>query len=71
MAASNTKVQSRILEAAFPDARALRTPPRISPASAAEQKHNYKNDQYGFHVSTSRVRGSWLNRLTSSVGIIL
>jgi hypothetical protein len=50
---------------------ALPAPTRVSPASATEQKHNENNDQYGFHVSTSILRGIWLTRLTSSANGIM
>gem|GEM_PF-4181771 len=46
-------------------------PTGISPAPAAKQKQNKKNDQYGSHVSTSLVRGSSLTRLASSAGPII
>jgi hypothetical protein len=36
----------------------LAAPTRISPAPAADQKQHHKNNQYGFHLVTSPVRGS-------------
>jgi hypothetical protein len=34
------------------EAFALVAPTRVSPASAAEQKQHYQNNQYGFHCCT-------------------
>jgi hypothetical protein len=36
----------------------LAIPTRVAPAAATEQKQHYKNNQNGFHVCTSLVRGS-------------
>jgi hypothetical protein len=57
--------------AAETDKALVPAPTGVSPAATAEQKHNEKNDQYGFHGSASLVRGSWSTRLTSSVVSIL
>jgi hypothetical protein len=46
-------------------------PTRVSPAPTAEQKHNGKNDQYSFPLDPAKSEGSWLTRLTSSVGSII
>jgi hypothetical protein len=53
----------------------LGPPTRVSPPAATEQKQHYENNQYGFHVGTSLVRGSWTGlcngRLASSLNNII
>jgi hypothetical protein len=54
---------------------ALTAPTTISPAPATEQKQHQENNQYGFHVGTSCVKGSWTGlcngNLTSSLHNII
>jgi hypothetical protein len=49
----------------------LAAPTRVAPAPATEQKQHQENNQYGFHVVTSLMRGSWTGlcngRFTSSL----
>jgi hypothetical protein len=43
--------------------RSSSAPARESPTPATEQKQHYQNNQYGFHLVTSLLRGNWTGLL--------